>query len=192
MLINLPCIAMSIRFLYTQLVRGIVACFSAARVRNGAVLSSSFGVWCGYHRARARNRFHLRQQFWSNSYTAKKTKCCRMNSLRPLFFVFFSLHGTLSLSLCMQWRLTEVVKVEQHSILISALDGEERSVSQSRHFSLAKNTPLPSQRGGGRGCCCLDSGSALEAVEKTFIAPVKNRTMSPRTSIPQPSHYTDQ
>jgi hypothetical protein len=87
-----------------------------SRVRNGAVLSSSFGLWCGYHRARARNRFNLRRQFWSNSYTAKKTKCCRMNSLRPLFFVFFSLHITLNLSFCMPWRFTEVVKAEQHSI----------------------------------------------------------------------------
>jgi len=46
--------------------------------------------------------------------------------------------------------------------------------------------------GGGGECCCLDPGSALEAVEKTFIAPVQNRTMNPRTSFPQPRYYTDQ
>jgi hypothetical protein len=67
--------------LHTTCPRNCSRAAALSRVRNGAVLSSSFGVWCGYHRAWARNRFHLRQQFWSNSYTAKKTKCCRMNSL---------------------------------------------------------------------------------------------------------------
>jgi len=77
MLINLPYIATYIRSLYPQTCPRICSLAAAmSHVRNGAVLSSSFGVWCGYHRARARNRFHLRQQFWSNSYTAKKTKCC--------------------------------------------------------------------------------------------------------------------
>lgn len=54
-----------------------------------------------------------------------------------------------------------------------------------------KNTPLPSQLGRGV-TFCLEPGTALDAVEKTSFVPVKNRTMSSRTPVPKPSHYTDQ